>query len=47
MFEIKISFGNAAPPVKRDNKGKSLIEARDDYVVVDLETTGLILIAMK
>ena len=28
-------------PVKREYKGKSLIAALDDYVAVDIETTGL------
>ena len=46
MIEIKIENGeicvtrdSSAP--QRTNKGKSLIEALDNYVVVDLETTGL------
>jgi DNA polymerase-3 subunit epsilon len=38
---MRFSIGVPSPSVKRPHKGKSLIEALDNYVVVDLETTGL------
>lgn len=39
---INITVGNKVLPVmSRDDKGRSLLEALSDYVVIDLETTGL------
>lgn len=43
-MELQIGFGfnnseKSAP--SREYKGKSLLEIHDNYVVVDLETTGL------
>ncbi len=35
-----ISIGGI-PKTQRDNKGKSLLDFKEDYVVLDLETTGL------
>ena len=38
-FEIMIGKKNENP--KREKKGKSLIDYPDNYVVLDIETTGL------
>lgn len=40
MAGIVISFGDSYK-ISRDEKGKSLLSFPDDYVVVDIETTGL------
>lgn len=41
MAGIIISLSGNTPQHKRDLKGKSLLSFPDDYVVIDLETTGL------
>ena len=41
MVTMSTELREAESPAKRDGKGKSLLEAMDDYMVVDLETTGL------
>ena len=41
-LEIKINFGNTSvEATNRNEKGKSLIEFPNEYVVIDIETTGL------
>jgi len=41
MLQINIGNGSTLAISKREQKGKSLLDTIDDYVVVDLETTGL------
>lgn len=36
-----VFFGNVSEKQRRDSKGSSLLEMANDYVVLDLETTGL------
>lgn len=38
---LSIGIGDTPAVSKREQKGKSLLDCIDDYVVVDLETTGL------
>lgn len=38
---IGISFGGSYQKKARNNKGRSIIDLPDDYIVLDLETTGL------
>jgi DNA polymerase-3 subunit epsilon len=41
MFGISISFGEVKYSTEREFKGNSILECLSDYVVIDLETTGL------
>lgn len=40
-MSITISFGNSIKKTSREQKGESLLALPDQYIVVDLETTGL------
>jgi DNA polymerase-3 subunit epsilon len=41
MLQITIGIGNMLTVSKREQKGKSLLDSIDNYIVIDLETTGL------
>jgi len=41
LLTISLGIGGVPSPTKREHKGKSLLESVENYVVVDLETTGL------
>lgn len=38
---LQIGIGNTLTVSKREQKGKSLLDSIDNYIVIDLETTGL------
>lgn len=40
MFTISFVTGSKKAPIKRE-KGRSILNAPNDYIVLDLETTGL------